>query len=304
VAERNEIALRELTLTRRVTIGVWGSLSAALRVSKRRPLGAFGGVLVLAAVVIAVFAPALAPYDPETLHTGHHLEAPNATFLMGTNGFSQDILSRIIFGARISLFVGLLASSLGSILGLLLGVFSAYVGKAFDLLMQRLVDAMLAFPMIILALMLMSIMGRSLTAVIISLVFINVPLVTRIIRSTALSVKEEMYVEAARAIGAPWYRIIMRHVAPNCFAPLIVLATASLGWSIVIESTLSFIGLGVPPNIPTWGGMLGTASQHYFSGAWWVGIFPGVALTLVVFGINLFGDMLRDVLDPRLRGSR
>lgn len=264
----------------------------------------FGGVLVLTAVLVAVFAPVLAPYEPEQIIVGHHLEAPSTTHIMGTDDVSHDVFSRLVFGSRISLFVGLLTAFLSALFGLILGVFSAYVGKTFDLITQRLVDAMMSFPMLILSLMLMAVMGRSLAAIIIALVFVNVPRITRTVRSVAFTVKEEMYVDAARSIGAPPYRIIFRHVAPNCFAPVIILATATLGAAIVLESTLSFLGLGVPPNIPTWGGMLGNASQGYFSGAWWVGVFPGIALTTVVFGVNLFGDMLRDILDPRLKGGR
>ena len=304
MAIQNGIARQELTLPGRIAVRVWGGLAGVVSVSKRKPLGAFGGALLMVAVVVAVFAPALAPYNPEDIHVGHHLEAPSATFILGTDDVSHDVLSRLIFGSRISLFVGLVTAVVSALLGLLLGVLSAYAGKTFDLLTQRLVDAMMSFPMLILALMLMAVMGRSLTAITIALVFVNIPRITRIVRSVAISVKEEIYVDAARAIGAPWYRIILRHVAPNCFAPVIVLATATLGAAIVLESTLSFLGLGVPPNIPTWGGMLGNASQQYFSGAWWVGIFPGFALTTVVFGVNLFGDMLRDVLDPRLKGGR
>lgn len=272
-----------------------------IQFAKTKPLGGIGLLIAVAVTIMALFAPLLAPWEPDLSHLGHRLEAPSATFWLGTNSISQDVLSRLIYGARISLFVGLSTAIIGGVLGLLVGVITAYFGGYLDMAVQRVVDTLMGFPPLLLALLLVALMGRSLASVIIALVLINLPRVARTVRSTALSVAASEYVEAIRAIGGSHTRIVLRHIMPNCMVPVIILGSANVGWAIVIEATLSFFGLGVPPNIPTWGGMLSQGSEHIFTGRWWLVVFPGLALAIVVFGINVFGDALRDVLDPRLR---
>lgn len=271
------------------------------RFFRRKPLGAVGLGLLLASILVAILAPVLSPYDPYEPHREFGEAPPSSKFWLGTDYLGRDILSRIIYGARASLGVGFLTVILSSLLGSTLGIVSAYVGGSFDLGVQRLVDSLQAFPALVLAMMLTAVMGPSLTNVIIALAVVNVPRMTRTVRSVALTVKEMPYVEAARAVGAEDARIVFCHIFPNCVAPLLVLSSAILGWAITVEATLSFLGLGLPPNIPSWGGMLGRASQTYIAVAPWLAVFPGLALTLVVFGINVFGDALRDILDPKLR---
>jgi peptide/nickel transport system permease protein len=211
--------------------------------------------------------------------------------------------SRVVHGARISMYVGLITVLLGSVFGGTLGILSAWVGGWFDLLLQRIVDSLAAFPHLVLALIVVTATGRSLNGIILALVLVNTPLIARTLRSAALSIKEAPYVESGRAIGAGHPRLLRLYVLPNIFASVIVLASITVGWAIVVEATLSFLGLGLPPNVPSWGGMLSGIAQRTAAAAPWVAVFPGLALSLTVYGINLLGDGLRDVLDPRLRGG-
>jgi len=252
----------------------------------------------------AILAPWISPYDPKIPYADYVWMGPNAKFWFGNDQIGRDILSRILWGGRISLFVGLTSVAFGITIGSLLGIVSAYFGGKFDLAVQRVVDSLLAFPAIILALALLAGLGQSVQNVILALVVIFIPGATRTIRSQALAIKEMDYVLAARAIGASQLRIILLYMAPNCFGIFLVLFTITVGFAIVVESSLSFLGLGVPPDVPTWGKMLADAGRTDLESTPWQSIFPGAAISLTVFAVNFLGDALRDVLDPRLRGTR
>ena len=272
--------------------------------SRRKPLGAMGGALMVLLILVAIFANLLAPYDPyETNPTEFRYAPPGGAYLLGGDDVGRDVLSRIIFGTRLALHVGIVSVVLGAIIGGALGISSAYVGGVFDLLVQRVIDAMMAFPGLVLALAIMAVLGSSVNNVIAALVIVFVPGITRILRSQGLSIKEMDYVLAARAMGCSSMRIMLRHILPNCVASLIVLSTITLGWAIIVEASLSFLGAGVPADIPSWGGMLSGAAQKLIQVAPWLIFFPGLAIALAVFSVNLLGDALRDVLDPRLRGT-
>ncbi len=276
-------------------------LARAWDLCRRQPLGAFGALMVLVTIFLAVFANVLTPYDPEAASWEHQLIAPNAQFLMGTDHFGRDILTRIIYGARTALFVGFTASFVGATLGLVLGVASAYFGGTFDIIVQRVVDVVLAFPLIILALVVVSAFGTAIQYVVIAITIPFVPQCARVVRSNALAIREIPYVDAARALGFSHTRIILRHMVPNVMAPYLIMITAFMGQAILLEASLSFLGLGVQEPIPAWGLMLQGGAEEYAESAPWIPIFPGLAITLAVFGFNLFGDALRDVLDPKLR---
>jgi peptide/nickel transport system permease protein len=279
-----------------------GWLSTALTFCRRKPLGAVGAAILLAFMVVALLAPVISPYDPYDLHPQFLYTPPSHDFPLGTDQVGRDVLSRLCYGARISLFVGFVSVSIGITLGALLGFLSAYLGGTFDLVGQRVVDALMAFPAIILALGIMAVLGASLLNVIMALVIVLAPSAVRTVRAQALAVKEMDYIMAARAVGCSHGRIMFRYLVPNCVGVLIVLATISLGYAIITEASLSFLGVGVPPDVPTWGGMLAKAGSGYVEAGPWLAVFPGLALTLAVFGFNLLGDALRDVLDPKLRG--
>lgn len=279
------------------------SSAELFRLVRRYPMGALGGAILLAMILTAIFAPWLAPHDPQQTSVEMQYARPGQGLILGGDHLGRDVLSRLIYGARISLSVGLLSVGIGVTAGALLGVFSAYAGGTIDLVVQRLVDALMGFPPIILALGLMAALGASMNNVVIALVVILLPGTTRVIRSQTLSIKELDYVLAARSIDASPARIILRHILPNVAATYIVLSTITLGFAIVVEASLSFLGVGIPPDVPTWGGMLTLGASRYINTAPWLAIFPGLAITLVVFAINLLGDSLRDVLDPRLRGG-
>lgn len=281
-----------------------GALRALVRFCRRKPLGAVGLVILLAAVAVAVLGPTLAPHDPYQVRSRAILQPPSAAFWFGTDILGRDIFSRAIYGARVSMYVGLMAVLLGTTTGSLLGLVSAYFGGKVDLIVQRFIDSLSAFPALLLAIAIMAVLGQSLNNIIIAVTIVWIPRSTRTIRSVALSVKEAVYVEAARAIGAGHLRLVFRHILPNCMAAYMVLGTASLGGVIIVEASLSFLGVGTPAHIISWGAMLSSDQLQYFAAAPWVGIFPGLTLSLVVFGVNVLGDALRDVLDPRLRGGR
>ena len=274
------------------------------RFSRRKPLGAMGGAVLFTIIIIAFLAPVIAPHDPRKLHVDDRFEPPSRTFLFGTDNLGQDVLSRLLHGARLSLTVGVISVLIGITAGFILGVVTGYVGGAFDLIFQRVVDAMIAFPGIILAMAILAVRGSSVSNVIIALVFVMIPPTVRAVRAQVLSLKEEEYVSAARAIGCTPGRIMVWHIVPNCLSIYIILATISLGFAIIIEASLSFLGIGVQPGTPTWGGMLTNAVQQHIKTAPWMALAPGIALAVVVFSINWLGDALRDVLDPRLRGVR
>ena len=275
-----------------------------VRFIREKPLGAVGGFILLSAILMAVFAAALTPYNPDEFDADSRLTGPDATHWFGTDHIARDVYTRVLFGSRVSLLVGAIAVATSTVIGTVLGVASAYFGRTLDLLLQRVVDSLQAVPGLVLALTLIAALGPSLFAVILAITIVRWPGTTRTVRSVALSIKESQYTDAARAMGASDLRIMFRHITPNVMAPVIVIGSAVLGGAIVTEASLSFLGLGVPANIPTWGNMLGQAQQRYIAAGPWTSIFPGLALTITVFGINVLGDAVRDVLDPRLRGSR
>ena len=274
-----------------------------LRFARLKPLAFGGGVVLLAMIIIAVLTrfAGLAPYDPQEVGIATKFGAPGSDLILGTDQLGRDILSRLMFGAWVSLKVGLVSTLIGISAGTIIGIFSAYIGGLFDLVVQRLVDAMMAFPPIILALGLMAALGASDNNVIIALIAILVPGATRVVRSQALSIKELDYTLAAKAIGATAGRVVLKHILPNVMATYIVLITITLGFAIVVEAALSFLGVGVPPDVPTWGGMM-QLGRKYIDITSWLALFPGIAIAVVVFSVNFLGDGLRDVLDPKLRG--
>ena len=273
-----------------------------LRFCAHQPLGAFGAAVLIFAVVVAVLAPMLAPYSPTAIEVAEKFSPPFGEQVLGTDELGRDVLSRLIFGARISMSVGIISVGIAISAGTLIGIFSAYSGGKIDLAIQRLVDTMMAFPAIIMALALMSALGASQTNVIVALVVILLPGAVRVVRSQVLSIKEQDYTLAARAIGAGSTRIMLRHILPNVMATFIVLSTITLGYAIVVEASLSFLGVGIPPDVASWGGMLNLGATTYIDIAPWLSVFPGITIAVIVFSVNLLGDSLRDVLDPRLRG--
>jgi peptide/nickel transport system permease protein len=272
-----------------------------LRFARRNPMGALGAAIVVIFIVIAVLAPVLAPHDPYVMDSSVILAAPGADHWMGTDEFGRDVMSRIIWGSRISLYVGLIAVGLGTTTGAIIGMVSAYFGGKFDYAVQRVMDMLMAFPMLVLALAMVAALGSSIQNVILALAVVITPNAARVIRSSVLSIKEKPFIEAARNLGYSHPRILFVHILPNCLAPYIILATAGLGGAILSEASLSFLGLGTVPPEPSWGAMLSGKTQRYMTEAPWLAIFPGLAISLVVFGFNFLGDALRDILDPRLR---
>jgi peptide/nickel transport system permease protein len=270
---------------------------------RKQPLGAAGLVIVLVMIFASVFAPVLTPYDPEANAFEFMLTAPNTSFLLGTDQFGRDILTRIIFGAQTALFVGFTAAFIGASVGLVLGVASAFFGGKFDLIFQRIMDVFMAFPLIILALAVVSIFGTGIQNVIIAITIPFIPRCARVVRSSALAIREIPYIDAARANGFSNARIIMRHMVPNVMAPFLIMITAFVGQAILLEASLSYLGLGVQEPVPAWGLMLQGGAEEYVESAPWVAIWPGVAISLAVFGFNLFGDSVRDMLDPKLRSQ-
>jgi peptide/nickel transport system permease protein len=270
------------------------------RVVRRQPLGMAGGVVVLLLILAAFLAPHLAFYHPkEALLEPYH--APTQTMLFGTDHLGRDIYSRVVWGARLSLYVGLTSVTVGITLGALWGIISGFFGGAIDNLSQRVVDTLMAFPPLILALGLMAVLQQSVHNVIVTLAIVLIPTAARTLRATTLSLKEMGYIESARAAGASNWRIICRHIIPNSLATYIVLFTVNVAYAIVVEAALSFLGLGAPADEPSWGGML-NAGAHAIQRAPWIAFFPGLAISLTVFGLNMLGDALRDLTDVKLRG--
>ncbi|MFP6747600.1 MAG: ABC transporter permease [Alphaproteobacteria bacterium] len=268
---------------------------------RRQPLGAAGLFIVLVMIFMAIFAEVITPFDPEENNFEFMLTPPGAEFWLGTDQFGRDQLTRIIFGARTALYVGFVAAFVGAFSGLVLGVASAYFGGWFDLLFQRVMDVFMAFPLIILALAVVSILGPGTNNVIIAITIPFIPQCARVVRSSALAIREIPYVDAARALGFSHRRIILRHMAPNVMAPFLIMLTTFVGQAILLEASLSYLGLGVQEPTPAWGLMLQGGAEEYAESAPWVAIFPGLAISLAVFAFNMFGDALRDVLDPKLR---
>jgi peptide/nickel transport system permease protein len=278
-----------------------GWLSQISAFARENPLGAIGAVIVLLMIIMATFAPFLTSYDPTANDFGAMLSPPSLEHFLGTDQFGRDLLARIIYGARTALLVGFVSAIVGCVLGLILGVTSAYFGGRFDLMFQRVMDVFMAFPLIILALAVVAIFGTGVFNVILAITIPVVPRAARIVRASALAIREMPYVDAARANGFSHARIIFRHMMPNVLAPFLIILTAQVGQAILIEASLSFLGLGVQEPTPAWGLMLRGGAQEYAESAPWVAIFPGLAITLAVFAFNLFGDALRDWLDPKMK---
>lgn len=272
-----------------------------IRLMLRQPLGTFGAVVLLMTMLAAIFAPYLAPYDPTAGDPAALQQPPNAMYWLGTDAFGRDILSRLIYGARISLIVGFGASLLGVVAGTAIGVTSGYFGGWYDSIAQRVMDAMLAFPMLLLALAMAAALGSSVHNVIIALAMPIVPRAARISRASTLVLKTATFIEASRAIGCSNLRTIIQHILPNTFAPLLVIATAYLGLAIVQEAALDYLGAGIQEPQPSWGLMMSGSATSLALTAPWIVLFPGIAITLVVLASNLLGDAIRDVLDPKLK---
>jgi peptide/nickel transport system permease protein len=277
-------------------------LQALLRFLRSSPLGTLAAVLLIALILVAIFADQLAPYDPLVADYSVSRSPPSAEHVFGADQLGRDTLSRIIHGARVSLFVALVSVLLGDSTGLLWGIASGYLGGRFDLISQRMLDTLLSFPGLILAMLLLVGLGAGLQTVIIAIAVTRVPLATRVIRSVVLSLRNLAYVEAARALGSSNLRIMALHILPQCIAPFLVIVSANIGVAITTEAALSFLGIGVPPPTPTWGNMLGGVLAESFKPPWWLVVYPGVFLSATVLAANLFGDAIRDFLDPKLRG--
>ena len=286
----------------RARTGRVDALRALGRFARRKPLGTLGGVIVGAMLVMALFAEQIAPYGYDDTIRGARMRPPSAAHWLGTDNLSRDMWSRIVYGARVSVTVGFATVALAVVLATAIGVSCGYFGGAYDLVVQRVVDAWLSFPYLVIVLSVMAVLGPGLLNVVLSLGIIIAAVNSRVIRGATIAIAQGTYVEAARALGCGHARILLRHILPNVVATIIILATIGLGAAILAESGLSFLGFGVPPPYPAWGAMLSGSGRTYMFRAPWMAIWPGIAISLAVFGFNMLGDALRDVLDPRLRG--
>jgi peptide/nickel transport system permease protein len=274
-----------------------------IRLWKEKPLGTVCGVIVLLFIVVAIFAEVLAPYPFDEVHLPAILKAPSVQYLLGADQLGRDLLSRLIFGARVSMLVGLAATTLNVVVATLIGGISGFLGGKLDLAVQRFVDAWMAFPGLLILLTVMSIVGQGLFQLILVLGISGGIVGSRVVRGAVIGVKENDYFLAARAVGTPTTQILIRHVLPNIMAPLIIVFSINIGGVIMSEAALSFLGFGLPPDIPSWGGMLSREGRLYMETAPRLALLPGLCLTITVYSLNMFGDALRDLLDPRLRGG-
>ena len=278
-----------------------GVATQLARLAKQKKLGTFGAAIILVMILMAVFADVVSPYDPIENNYERFLQAPSAEHWLGTDRFGRDILSRIIHGSRTALFIGIVSALLGATTGLILGLASGYFGGAFDLIFMRFVDLFMAFPPLIMVMAIVATFGNEIHFVIFAISFSIVPDSTRIIRASALQVRRIPYVDAAISLGFGHARIILRHMLPNVMASYLIIFTAAVGGAILAEAALSFLGLGVNEPTPAWGLMLQGGTEESMTGVYWTAVFPGLAITLAVFGFFVWGDALRDVLDPKLR---
>ena len=275
-----------------------------IRLVKEKPLGTVGAVITLLLLFTGIFADFLAPYGMNEIHAGPPRLPPTlAGYWLGTDMIGRDMLSRIIFGARISVIVGLAGAAVATVIQVVIGMLAGYIGGIFDMLLGRFVDAFMSFPSLILLLVLIAVVGPGLWQVILVLGISQGIICSRIIRGATMSVKENVYVQAAVAIGCSNTRILIRHILPNIMGTVIVMFSILVPFIILAEASLSFLGFGIPPPDPSWGGMLSGSGREYMFVAPWLSVWPGLALSIVVYGINIFGDALRDILDPRLRGG-
>ena len=282
-----------------------GRLAAFLiRLLKEQPLGTACGMIVLLLILVAIFADALAPYPYKEMHLRDRMTGSSLQYLLGTDQMGRDLLSRLIIGARISIVVGLAATALNVVVAVLIGGISGFLGGKLDLAAQRFVDAWMAFPGLLLLLTIMSIVGRGLPQIIVVLGITGGIGSSRVVRGAVIGIKENDYFLAARAVGTPTRQILIRHVLPNIMAPVIIIFSINIGAVILSEASLSFLGFGLPPDVPSWGGLLSREGRKYMEQAPWLALWPGLFLTIVVYSFNMFGDALRDLLDPRLRGGQ
>jgi len=282
-------------------VGTLGRAQALWATIRRKPLGAVSAAVLVALVLTAIFADVLAPFDPVETRPEIRLQAPSWAHPFGTDDIGRDVLSRVIHGARISLWVGLLAVGIGTVAGMIIGLLCGYCEGRLDLVLQRVMDAIQAIPGLVLALAIVSVLKPSTTNAMLAIAIVIIPGNSRIVRGAVLSTKQNRYVEAAHAIGCRHPRIILSHILPNVTAPILVIASIWLGNAILIEATLSFLGLGTQPPTASWGLMLSSTGRAFMEQAPWLAIFPGLAISLAVLGFNLFGDTLRDAWDPKLR---
>ncbi len=278
-------------------------LSFTLRLVKEKPLGTAGGIIVLAMLFVAIFADVIAPFPYQEIHLKDYLVPPGGTYLLGTDSLGRDVFSRIVYGARLSLYVGLGASLINVVLACFVGIPSGYIGGKFDLIVQRVVDALISLPGLIILITVMSLVGVGVIQVIVVMGVVGSFGLIRLMRSAAIAIRENMYFEAARAVGSPTGRLLWRHALPNIMPIIIIAFSIGVAGNILAESSLSFLGVGIPPPYPSWGAMLSWEGRRYMYDAPWLAIWPGVALTIAVYGMNVFGDAVRDLLDPRLRGG-
>ncbi len=275
----------------------------ARRLVREKPLGTVGAVITLLLLLTGIFADVLAPYGSNEQHTSDMLSPPSARYLLGTDNMGRDMLSRIIYGARISVIVGLSAATIATAISTFIGLVSGYVGGRLDLLLQRLVDSWMCFPILIVLMVVISMIGSGLWSVILVMGVGYGIVGSRVVRGATIATKANAYVTAAVATGCSTTRILVRYILPNIMAAIIILFTTRVPFMILVEASLSFLGYGVPPPAPSWGGMLSGSGRSYMFMAPWMAIWPGLALGIVVFGVNMFGDALRDILDPRLKGA-
>ncbi len=274
------------------------------RLWREKPLGTASGIIILLLILVAIFADALAPYPYDEIHLVDRMQGSSARYLLGTDHIGRDFLSRLIFGARLSIFVGLAATALNVVVAVLIGGISGFLGGKLDLAVQRFVDAWMAFPGLLLLLTIMSIVGQGLLQIIVVLGITGGIVGSRVVRGAVIGVKENVYFQAAEAIGSSKWRTLIRHVLPNIMPVVIIIFSINIGGVIISEASLSFLGFGLPLDIPSWGGMLSREGRLYMEVAPWLALWPGLALTITVYSLNMFGDAVRDLLDPRLKGGQ
>ncbi|WP_428669990.1 ABC transporter permease [Reyranella sp.] len=279
-------------------------LHFVFRLFREKPLGAAGAVVFVLFLFCGIFADVLAPYGMNQIAPLKRLRPPSLDFPFGTDNLGRDMLSRCLYGAQLSVIIGFTAAGIATIVSTLIGIVSGYLGGRFDLILQRFVDAWMSFPSLIVLIVVVSVVGPGMPQIIVTLGLLFGIGGSRIIRSAVVSVRENMYVHAAQSTGASTFRVLWRHILPNVLPPVIVLFTTNVGGVILAESGLAFLGLGVPPPAPTWGGLLSGSGRTYMLQGPWLALAPGLCLTIVVYATNMFGDALRDLLDPRMRGSR
>ncbi len=273
------------------------------RMVKEQPLGVGGGIVVVLLILVAVLADVLAPYGFLEVHLRDRLQGSSAQYPLGTDQLGRDLLSRVIYGARLSIAVGLAATSINVVVALLIGGTSGFLGGKFDLAVQRFVDAWMAFPGLLILLTIMSLVGRGVTQIIVVLGIAGGIGGSRVVRGAVVGIKENVYFQAAEAMGASKWRAFVRHVLPNIMPVTIIIFSINIGGVMISEASLSFLGFGLPPTVPSWGGLLSREGREYMERAPWLAVWPGLCLTITVFSLNMFGDALRDLLDPRLRGG-